>query len=363
MWRTLGQESTIERFSRSIRDNAVHHAYLFVGPEHVGKRTLATDLACALNCDGPNAPCGQCSTCRRIIEGKYPDVHAITLDTTGAAEDTEVADEERRRTRISTEQIEDLQHAATLPPFEGRWKVLLVDNADRMSAEAGNRILKTLEEPPAHVVWMLLAEDENRLLDTVVSRCQRVEVRPLSAADLERHLVAAHGVPEDRARLLARVSRGRTGWALSVLADESVATARTSRVESMIQLVQMTYTARFDFSREMDVLYRRDSRAVLETLDIWTTWWRDLLLVKTGSPESVVNIDYISDLNEQATRMGLEQIRDYIGKLTEARQDLDLNVVSRLVFDSLIYTIPRIARFPGQDVPLAALPEDTSETE
>jgi len=363
MWRTLGQESTIERFSRSIRDNALHHAYLFVGPEHVGKRTLATDLACALNCTAPNAPCGECSTCRRIIEGKYPDVHAITLDSTGAAEDVEAVDEERRRTRISTEQIEDLQHAATLPPFEGRWKVLLVENADRMSAEAGNRILKTLEEPPAHVVWMLLAEDEDRLLDTVVSRCQRVEVRPLGTAELERHLVTVRRVPEDRARLLARVSRGRTGWALSALADESVAAARTSRVESMIQLIQMTYTARFDFSREMDVLYRRDDRAVFETLDIWTTWWRDLLLVKTGNPENVVNVDYLNDLNEQANRLGLEQIRDFIGKLTQSRQDLDLNVISRLVFDSLIYAIPRIARSPGQDVvPLAVL-QEASETE
>ncbi len=363
MWRTLGQGSTIERFSRSIRDNAIHHAYLIVGPEHVGKRTLALDLACALNCDTANVPCGECVSCRRIIEGKHSDIHAITLDAAGTAEDIEVVEADRRRTRISTEQIEDLQRTSTLPPFEGRWKVLLVENADRMSAEAGNRILKTLEEPPPHIVWMLLAEDENRLLDTVVSRCQRVDVKPLPAPELERYLITAHGVPEDRARLLARVSRGRTGWALSALADESVATARTSRIESMIQLIQMTYTARFDFSRETDVLYRRDSRAVLETLDIWTTWWRDLLLVKTGCAESVVNVDYLNDLNEQAGRLGLEQIRDFIGKLNATRQDLDLNVVSRLVFDSLVYTIPRIAKFPVQDSVLPDVLQETSETQ
>ncbi|MCK9355851.1 MAG: hypothetical protein M0R22_01700 [Dehalococcoidia bacterium] len=363
MWRTLGQESTIERFSRSIRDNAIHHAYLFVGPEHVGKRTLALDLACALNCDASNRPCGECGTCRRIVEGKHPDVHAITLDAAGTPEDVEVVEQDRRRTRISTEQIEDLQHASTLPPFEGRWKVLLVENADRMSAEAGNRILKTLEEPPPHIVWMLLAEDENRLLDTVVSRCQRVDVKPLPPAQLERHLMTAHGVPEERARLLARVSRGRTGWALSALADDSVAAARASRIESMIQLVQMTYTARFDVSRETDVLYRRDSRAVLETLDIWTTWWRDLLLVKTGCAESVVNVDYLNDLNEQAGRLGLEQIRDFVGKLNTTRQDLDLNVVSRLVFDSLVYTIPRIAKFPVQESVPPDVLQETSETQ
>ncbi len=362
MWRTLGQGSTIERFSRSIRDNTIHHAYLFVGPEHVGKRTLATDLACALNCESADVPCGQCSSCKRIIDGKHPDLHAITLGMTGAAEDIEVIDEEHHRKRISTEQIEDLQHAATLPPFEGRWKILLVENADRMSVEAGNRILKTLEEPPPHVMWMLLAEDENRLLETVVSRCQRVEVRPMPLLELERHLTT-RGVAADRARLLARVSRGRTGWALLALSDESVLAARASRIESMIQLVQMTYTARFDFSREMDALYRRDSRTVLETLDTWTTWWRDLLLIKTGAADSIVNADYMNDLNDQSGRLGLEQIREFIGRLTQARQDLDLNVVSRLVFDSMVYSIPRIAKRTGVDSTVPAVLRDASEAQ
>ena len=348
MWRTLGQPSTIERLSRSIAEGTPHHAYLFLGPAHVGKRTLAIDFACALNCESGEAPCGACRACRRILEEKHADVYAVTLGVSAATEGAGGEDESgRRHARILTEQIEELQHAATLPPYEGRWKVLLIENADRMTGEAANRLLKTLEEPPPHVIWMLLAEAEGRLLETVVSRCQRVDVRPMPAPELERYLIDVRHAPEEQARLIARVSRGRTGWALQALEDEAFLSARAAQVEGAIQLVAMTFSARFDLSREMDTLYRRDPVAAIEALDQWTAWWRDLLLVKTGCAESVVNVDYVNDLNGQAQKLTLEQIRDYIVKLTEARQDLDLNVLPRLVFDSLVYTMPRIARPAG----------------
>ena len=353
----------MERLSRSIADGSTHHAYLFLGPEHVGKRTLAIDLACALNCVGDRPPCGACTACTRILAERHADIFAVSLDSDPTAQEQE-SDEEatRRKTRVSTQQIEDLQHASTLPPYEGKWKVLLVEHADHMSAEAANRILKTLEEPPPHVVWMLLAESEDRLLDTIVSRCQRVDVKPMAIPELERHLASTGASPE-RAQLAARVSRGRTGWALSALRDDSLMTERAARVESTIQLISMTYGARFDLSRELDTLYRRDPARVLETLEQWTTWWRDLLLFKTGCAESVVNVDYVNDVEEQVARLSLEQIREYIGRLTGARQDLDLNVIPRLVFDSLVYTMPRIAK-PGGNSGTArgALPS-TSETE
>ncbi len=364
MWRTLGQKGTIERLARSIAEGTPHHAYLFLGPEHVGKRTLAIDFACALNCESNPVPCGTCRACSRILEGKHADIHAIALSTDAAADDAEADDEtRRRRTRILTEQIEDLQHAATLPPYEGRTKILLIENADRMTGEAANRILKSLEEPPPHVIWMLLAQTEGRLLETVVSRCQRIDVRPMAVPELEQHLIEAHRATEDQARLIARVSRGRVGWAVQAMEDEAFLAERASRVETIIQLISMTFAARFDLSREMDTLYRREPASVLETLEQWATWWRDLMLVKSGCAESVVNVDYVNDINGQAQRLSLEQIREYIGKLNEARQDLDLNVLPRLVFDSLLYTMPRITKPAGASgAPRSELPA-TGDTE
>ena len=364
MWRTFGQGSTIDWLSRSISQGSAHHAYLLLGPEHVGKRTLATDIACALNCTGGERPCGDCEACRRILEGKHADVIAATLDEPVDANESGQEEEEAARPgrNILLGQVRRLQHAASLPPFEGRTKVLIIENAERMTPEASNSILKSLEEPPEHVVWLLLADDESRLLETIVSRCQRIDVRPAPVPELERYLCESLQVDPEQASFVARLSRGRTGWALSAVRDESVLASRASRVETIIQLVYMTSTARFDLARELESQYRRDPRGVLETLEMWMTWWRDLLVTKGGCSDGIVNVDYVNDLNEQAGRLSLEQIREFMGKLSDARENLDSNVLPRLAFDSLVYSIPRIEKPTGEgEMPLAVL-QDDSET-
>ena len=345
MWRTVGQQSTIEQFSRSIGEDTVHHAYLFIGPGHTGKMTLAVDLAIALNCDGDEKPCGTSNTCRRIVEEKHADIIITTPQTLIDSDESGGAQEDGPLGRnIRLGHIHNLQHISSLPPFEGRQKILIIDKADRMTEEAANCLLKTLEEPPSYVTWILLVEDENRLLETVSSRCQRIDVRPLPTGQLEQYLSETLGAPPEKAHLLAAISQGHTGWAISALTDESVLTARSSRIESIIQLIHMGYAARFDLSRELDTQFKRDRSDAFDTLDTWATWWRDLLVTKGGCADSIVNVDYVNDLNEQAARLTLEQIRQSIGKLDEAREDLDLNVIPRLVFDSLVYSIPHIQR-------------------
>jgi len=366
MWRTLGQESTIEWLSNSIREGAVHHAYLFLGPEHVGKMTLALDLACALNCQSDTPPCGECHACTRILEWKHADVvlpppprdEDSSEDEPPSAGTTTLS----RAGNLRRGQMKDLEHMANLPPFEGKRKVLLVDDADHMTVDAANYILKALEEPPEYVVWMLLATDEKALLDTIISRCQRIDVRPMAVPELASVLMERYGANEERANLLARISQGRTGWAISALQDESVMAARASRLESIVQLIQMGPTARFDLAREMDQQYRRDQKTVLETLDVWTTWWRDLLMMKTGCADTVVNVDYVNDLNEQAQSLTLELVRESIANLDEARENLALNVIPRLVFDSLVYSIPRALRSTAESATQTGVAQGKSET-
>ena len=186
------------------------------------------------------------------------------------------------------------------------------------------------------------------MLGTVVSRCQRIDVRPLPAGQLEQHLTDTLKAPPEKAHLLTAISQGCTGWALSALTDESVLAGRSARIESIIQLIYMGYGARFDLSRELDTQYKKDRATTLETLDGWVTWWRDLLVTKGGCVDSIVNVDYVNDLNEQAGRLSMEQVRESIRKLDEARENLDLNVIPRLVFDSLVYSIPHISRPPSE---------------
>jgi len=162
---------------------------------------LALNLAQALNCAAAEPPCGECDSCRKIASANHPDVQVI-----GLIQDTDSPEAKL----ISTEQIEQMQHSASLPPFTGRYKAFIIDGAELLSTEAANRLLKTLEEPVGKVIFILLTTNDSLLPATVISRCQRLELTPLPAAEVEAAL-SSRGVDPPRARLLAGLSHGWPG--------------------------------------------------------------------------------------------------------------------------------------------------------
>ena len=149
MWSVIGQTRAVSLLQRSLERGSLAHAYLFVGPAHVGKMTLALNLAQALNCAAAEPPCGQCLSCQKIASAKHADVQIVGLNRDGDS------DEPRPRAEISIDQIRQVQHSASLPPFEGRHKVFIIDGAELLSTEAANCLLKTLEEPVGKVIFLL----------------------------------------------------------------------------------------------------------------------------------------------------------------------------------------------------------------
>jgi DNA polymerase-3 subunit delta' len=135
VWQVVGQAKAIALLERSLDKECLSHAYLFVGPPHIGKMTLAQNLAQAVNCEAKERPCTQCVSCRRIAAGKHADIQVVGLTSEG-------------KTEISIEQVREIRSAISLPPYEGRYKVFIIDGAEHLSAEASNCLLKTLEEPP-----------------------------------------------------------------------------------------------------------------------------------------------------------------------------------------------------------------------
>jgi len=332
MWQTTGQDRIISFLTDSIGRGTLAHAYLFVGPPHVGKMTLAIDLARALNCTGDHPPCGTCHTCQRIAQGKHPDVVMIDKNAGRDPKDRKKASE------ISIDTIrEHLQRGSNLPPYEGQYKVYIVEDADLMSVEAANCLLKTLEEPPQHVVIVLLTAEENVLLPTVISRCQRFELKPVSLTEIESRLSAGAGLPQEKVKLLARLSGGCLGWALSATGDDGFLKTRETRLTEFISLINLGWDERLCYIQQIP----SDRKGIAEIFGLWISWCRDVMLIKYNCEAAVTNLDHINDLKIWANMMTVPEIKDLIDCLNSAVVNLSYNANLHLLLEVLMLDMPR----------------------
>lgn len=325
MWQVVGHEKAVALLDRNLRNGKLAHAYLFVGPPHVGKMRLAIELAKALNCEGEHRPCGQCSQCTRIEGTKHADVHVIGIDG---------------RTEISIDQMKEMQHTAHLSPFEGRHRVFIIDGAERLSHEATNCLLKTLEEPPSYVQLILLTSNERLLLDTVLSRCQRVELRRLPVATVRGALTERRGLDEEKAMMLARLCGGCLGWAFSVADDEQVLNERSERLASLVNLHRAGRAERLSYAAGLATQFARNRESVREVLALWVGWWRDLLLTGEGCIDCIGNVDRREQLEEEALHYSLKGTKAFLEGLRQALAQLEQNANPRLVLEVLMLNMP-----------------------
>jgi DNA polymerase-3 subunit delta' len=331
MWQLIGQGRAVSLLQQSLKAGSLAHAYLLVGPAHVGKMTLAIRLAQALNCEADEKPCLACTACKKISSGTHSDIIVIGLGQNG---------DEVEAKLIGIDQIKEVQHAASLPPFEGRHKVFIIDGAELLSTDAANCLLKTLEEPEPKVTFILLTTNDRRLLPTVVSRCQRLELAPLPVGEEARLLVASAKIEPERARLLAGLSHGCPGWALAAAGDETTLQRRQEEVNRLVEVIKDGYEGRFEYAARLATGFSHDRGAVYEVLERWLDYWRDLLLVKLGDDDLITNIDRRSELTGMAASYRSDQIKEYIESIRRTAEQLHQNVNARLALEVLMLDIP-----------------------
>jgi DNA polymerase-3 subunit delta' len=328
-WGIIGHEHALERLRRALASQQVRHAYLFTGPDHIGKSSLALRFAQTLLCTGgpdpqvaPVNPCNACLACRKVMHGNHPDVHVISRP----------ADKQF----ILIEQVRALQGESARRTLEGRRRIFLILGAHEMNAQAANCLLKTLEEPEPEVILLLTAPDRGLLLPTILSRVQPIAMHLLSSARIQEALETYWEVEPHKAALIAALAGGRIGWAIRAVEDEQLLSERHEQLELLTRLPSCGRPERFALAQRLG----SDPEQLRALLELWLLWWRDLLLVANGSPDLIVNIDLRQRLQLQAAALGPEVARCMIYAILRTLEALDQHVNARAALEVLMLDLP-----------------------
>lgn len=333
-WPVVGHQWAVALLKQAVAEAQPSHAYLFTGPEGVGKRTLAHTFAQALFCLTPGRePCGACRACQLVSHGHHPDFLRLDLE----AQRRMLAERELAST-FKVEAVRQLQSDLSRRPVEARWKLVLLPEAERLTTAAANAFLKTLEEPPSHVLLLLTARDKELLLPTILSRCQILPLRPVPLDEVASFLQSRLGVEAGRATMLARLSGGRVGWAVRAAAEPAVLEARQAAVEALVTAVRAARTERLALAQ---TLAKGNDPAVFT---VWASWWRDLLLLKHGTGVALTNVDLQATLEEAAGHLAESEIRRALRAVQRTQRLLqETNVNVQLAWEVLLLALPRLS--------------------
>lgn len=339
-WRTLvGHDWALDLLRGAILHNRVGHAYLFSGPEQIGKTTLARHFAMALNCQAPDRaarPCGECRPCRLIAEDRHPDVRLVEAEVSG-----------RGKRTLKIEEIRHLQRDLNLAAYEARHKIAILPHFDAATPGAANAFLKTLEEPPRNVVLLLTAAEADALLPTISSRCRIVALRPLSVTEIWEALASRWRIQEDEARRLAHLADGRMGWAIQAAQDDELLQAREQHLSLLDEALPARRVGRFALA---DAL-AKDADVLPHILRTWLTWWRDLLLLSWGNGDGpLVNVDRRDSLVALSRSWEPQAILKALQKTKEAIWQLQHNANTRLVMENLLLVYPQMAMIVDEEL-------------
>jgi len=335
MWTTIGHAAAKANLQKAYNANRLPHAYLITGTPYVGRRTLALDIAKLANCGGAataDGPCGECKSCLRVDRRANADVALIEVvkdEKTGAA-----------RKNISIEQVQDLRRAANLKPSESRYRVFIIDAAEKMSNEASNALLKMLEEPPALVKIILIAASADDLLSTIVSRCVALQLNALGAAEVRGALDAAagaSGLDESRKARIVELAAGRVGWALRAAADESFLDAFEQANLRCRTLYESELPERFRMVEEMALQFRKNRQEVLDELNYWMLWWHQRARALVNAPAGAADA---GDAHANGSAPALADALASWEAVGEARAMLSGNVNPRLTLETMALEIP-----------------------
>jgi len=326
-WEVFGHDWAVEMLQQHVAHKTLRHAYLLTGPAGLGRRTLAIRLAQALNCQTPPAPgvpCCACRLCQQIEAGQQVDLMIVQAENEGGT--------------LKVEQVREVTKFLSLKPYQSQYKIVIFLRFQEANANAQNALLKTLEEAPSYAVLLLTADNAEQLLPTIVSRCEILRLRPL-AVEAVTGFLASRGLDEAQARLLAHLSGGRPGYALRLSADEKTLAFRAEKLDDLKRLLSAKRRERFQYAEKL----AKDKDIFRQTLLLWLSYWRDVLLKTSGAAAELTNIDRNEEIGNLTESVDLPLARALTTGLEQALDRLEKNVNARLLAEVTLMDWPKLA--------------------
>ena len=306
----IGQKSVIAHMKKALQLQTVSHAYILNGEKDMGKKLIADIFSTALQCEaGGDEPCMECRSCKQAVGRNHPDIKWITHEKPAS---------------ISVDEIrEQLVNDMGIKPYSGRYKIYIIDEGEKMTPSAQNTLLKTIEEPPAYGIVIILTANREMLLQTILSRCVSLNLRPLDSRDIQRYLMEKVNMPDYRAAMAAKFAGGNLGKAMDMASSEDFNQMKDDVVRTMKNLEKMTAVDINQTIKEMSV-YKENIDSYLSLV---TTWFRDVLLRKASMEKSqLIFADEGAIIKKQADVASYEGLEEIFKEIDELKGRLKSNV-------------------------------------
>lgn len=317
----VGQERAIKILTKSLKENKISSSYIFVGREGTGKKLTAIEFTKAVNCLNLNKDleaCEDCQSCSEISKQRSPDLKII----------------EPIKNSIKIEQIREMRKEIGLKPFKNRKKIYIIDKAERMTIEASNCLLKTIEEPPYYAIIILICSKIDPILPTIVSRCQIINFGLISSYKIKEFLLNKNkNIEKEKAEIISKLAQGSIGSALKLLSAEEYFIRREEVLDYLSTISPGKYGD--DIFTKVEKMVSEIDR-VEEILEMIKLWYRDILIIKnTGDQKYIANCDKLEILEEKSKIYSQEILIDILDYLEKVEEYLIKNVNKRLIFERL----------------------------
>lgn len=319
----VGHEDIIAHFKSSIETGNVGHAYIISGDAGSGKKALAYAFADTLECEaGGTEPCGNCQSCLQISTGNYPDIITVTHE---------------KPNLISVDEVrEQLVNTVDVKPYKGKYKIYVIPDAELLNVQAQNAILKTIEEPPAYAVILLLTTNLDKLLETVQSRCLKLQTKPIRERDVLAYLTNVMGLTKEKAYFCLDFAQGNLGKAIKLAGNEEYAEIVDSVVNVLTHIGDMDVETLGKAVKDIEQF----KMSMNDYMDLMMMWYRDAMMIKiTGNVDKILFKNEFSTLKKQAGKLTFKSIEDKINAIAKAEQRLLANANFEVTIELLLLTL------------------------